>query len=168
MTTTKEQGITVTITTPTDREVVVTREFNAPRALVFDAVTKADLIKRWYGAPGSMESCESDPRPGGALRFVTNLGGGKQMVLHGVYKEIDAPRGFVRSQRWEGSDAPETIMKVELVEHAGKTTLTQTFVFPSQELRDTMLKMGANPQGMSAFYVRLDDLLASQQEERNR
>ena len=161
MTTTNEQPITVTITTPTDREVVVTREFDAPRALVFDAVTKADLIKRWYGAAGSMESCESDPRPGGKLRFVTNLGGGKQMVLHGVYQEVEAPRGFVRSQRWEGSDAPETIMKVELVERNGKTTLTQTFVFPSQEMRDTMMKMGASPQGMSAFYARLDALLAS-------
>ena len=161
MTTTKEPAITVTITTPTDREVVVTREFNAPRALVFDAVTKPDLIKRWYGAPGSMDACESDPRPGGKLRFVTNLGGGKQMVLHGVYKEVDAPRRFLRSQQWEGSDAGETLMEVSLAEHGGKTTLTQRFIFPSQELRDTMLKMGANPQGMSAFYARLDDLLAS-------
>lgn len=155
------EKITVTITTPSDREVVVTREFNAPRTLVFDAVTKAELIKRWYGAAGSMESCESDPRPGGKLRFVTNLGGGKQMVLHGVYQEVDPPRGFVRSQRWEGLDAPETILKIDLVEHDGKTTLTQTFVFPSQELRDMMMKMGASPQGMSAFYARLDELLAS-------
>ena len=161
MTTTNEQPITVTITTPTDREVVVTRDFNAPRTLVFDAITRPELIKRWYGNAGTMESCESDPRAGGKLRFVTNLGGGKQMVLNGVYIEVDPPRGFVRSQQWEGSDAPETIMKVDLVERHGKTTLTQTFVFPSQEMRDTMMKMGASPQGMSAFYARLDDLLAS-------
>lgn len=161
MTSTREQGNSVTITTPADREVVVTREFNAPIALVFDAVTRADLIKRWYGTPGSMESCESDPRVGGALRFVTNLGGGKQMVLHGVYKEVDAPRRFLRSQQWEGSDAGETLMEVTLVERGGKTTLTQRFVFPSQELRDTMLKMGLTQTGMNAFYARLDELLAS-------
>jgi len=159
VTTTSEQGNTVTITTPTDREVVVTRTFNAPIALVFDAVTKADLIKRWYGMPGSMESCESDPRPGGALRFVTNLGGGKQMVLNGVYKEVDAPRRFLRSQRWEGGDDSETLMEVTLVEDQDRTTLTQRFVFGSQELRDTMLKFGLTQSGMDAFYARLDALL---------
>jgi len=152
-------NITVTITTPTDREVVVAREFNAPRALVFDAVTRADLIKRWYGPGGaSMESCESDARPGGSFRFVTNTGG-KQMVMYGVYKEMDAPRRFVRSQRWEGWDPGETLMTVELVEHGGKTTMTQRFVFPTAEMRDMVLQAGLSPKGMSAFYERLDALL---------
>ena len=63
-------NITVTITTPSDREAVVTREFDAPVALVFDAVTKPELIQRWYGPAGTMESCESDPRVGGSYRFV--------------------------------------------------------------------------------------------------
>jgi len=58
--------ITVTITTPSDREAVVVREFNAPAALLFEAVTRADLIKRWYGAGAPLDACESDPRPGGA------------------------------------------------------------------------------------------------------
>ena len=73
------ENITVTITTPSDREAVVTREFNAPAALVFDAVTKADLIKRWYGAHASLDSCESDPRIGGSWRFAFTAGG-KQMA----------------------------------------------------------------------------------------
>ena len=159
MTSIKEQGITVTITTPTDRDVVVTRDFNAPIALVFDAITRPELIKRWYGPAGaSMESCESDPRVGGAFRFVTNAGG-RQMVMYGVYKEMDPPRGFVRSQRWEGWHPDETLMKVELVERGGTTTMTQTFTFPSQEMRDTVMKAGISPQGMSAFYARLDELL---------
>jgi uncharacterized protein YndB with AHSA1/START domain len=154
------ENITVTITTPSDREAVVTREFNASAALVFDAVTKADLIKRWYGLPGSLESCESDPRVGGSWRFAFTAGG-KQMAKYGVYTEFDAPHRFVRTERFEGWDAYEALLTVELVERHGKTTMTQTFLFPTQELRDAVMKMGLTPQGMSAFYERLDVLLAN-------
>ena len=155
------EKITVTITTPSDREAVVTREFNAPAALVFEAITKADLIKRWYGAAGSLDSCESDPRVGGAWRFAFTAGG-KQMAKFGVYKEMDPPRRFVRTERYEGWDeAGESLMTVELAERNGKTTMTQTFLFPSREVRDLMMQVGLKPQGMSAFYERLDVLLAS-------
>ena len=153
-------NITVTITTPSDREAVVTREFNAPAALVFDAVTKADLIKRWYGQPGFLDSCESDPRVGGSWRFAFTAGG-KQMAKYGVYNEFDPPRRFVRSERYEGWDEYEALLTVDLVERNGKTTMTQRFVFKSQELRDSVMKMGLTPQAMSAFYERLDVLLAS-------
>ena len=152
--------ITVTITTPSDREAVVTREFNAPAALVFDAITKADLIKRWYGAAGSLDACESDPRVGGAWRFAFTVGG-KQMAKYGVYDEIDPPRRFVRTERYEGWDEYEARLTVELVERNGRTTMTQSFLFPTQELRDTVMKTGLTPQGMSAFYERLDALLAT-------
>ena len=154
------KNITVTITTPSDREAVVTREFNAPAALVFEAVTKADLIKRWYGSSGSLDSCESDPRVGGAWRFAFTVGG-KQMAKYGVYNEMDAPRRFVRSERYEGWDEYEALLTVELVERNGKTTMTQRFLFPTQELRDAVMKTGLTPAGMSAFYERLDTLLAS-------
>ena len=153
------ENITVTITTPSDREAVVTREFNAPAALVFAAVTQADLIKRWYGPPGSIDACESDPRVGGAWRFAFTVGG-KQMAKYGVYNEIDAPRRFVRSERFEGWDEYEALLTVELVERNGKTTMTQHFLFPTQELRDAVMKAGLTPQAMSAFYERLDALLA--------
>ena len=151
-------NITVTITTPSDREAVVTREFNAPAALVFEAVTKAELIKRWYGAAGSLDSCESDPRVGGAWRFAFTAGG-KQMAKFGVYTEMDPPRRFVRTERYEGWDEYEAQLTVELVERNGKTTLTQSFLFPTKELRDTVMKTGLTPQGMSTFYERLDALL---------
>jgi uncharacterized protein YndB with AHSA1/START domain len=156
----KEPGITVTITTPSDREAVVTREFNAPAALVFDAVTNADLIKRWYGPPGSLDSCESDPRVGGSWRFAFTVGG-KQMAKYGVYNEMDPPRRFVRSERYEGWDDYEALLTVELVERNGKTTMTQRFLFPTKELRDQVMKAGLTPQAMSAFYERLDVLLES-------
>ena len=152
-------NITVTITTPSDREAVVTREFNAPAALVFDAVTKPELIQRWYGPPGSLESCESDPRVGGSYRLVMTVGGGNRMVKYGEYTEMDPPRRFVRTERYEGWDIGESFMTVELVERNGKTTLTQRFLFPSQDIRDTVMKTGLTAQGMSAFYERLDTLL---------
>ena len=154
-------NITVTITTPSDRETVVMREFNAPAALVFDAVTKADLIQRWYGRPGSVDSCESDARVGGAWRFAFTADG-KAMAKYGVYNEMDPPRRFVRTERYEGWDEYEALLTVELVEKNGRTTMTQTFLFPTKELRDTVMKMGLTPQGMSAFYERLDALLAGE------
>jgi uncharacterized protein YndB with AHSA1/START domain len=119
-------NITVTITTPSDREAVVTREFNAPAALVFEAVTRAELIKRWYGATSPLDSCESDPRVGGKWRFAFTAGG-KQMAKYGVYDEIDPPHRFVRSERYEGWDEYEARMTVEFVERNGKTTMTQEF-----------------------------------------
>lgn len=152
-------NITVTITTPSDREAVVTREFNAPAALVFDAVTKADLIKRWYGPPGSIQSCESDPRVGGSWRFEMKVGDNR-MVKYGVYTEMNPPHGFVRTERYDGWDIGDIVNHVGIVEHNGKTTLTQHLLFPTQEVRDQILKMGMNAQAMSGFYARLEELLA--------
>lgn len=155
------ENITVSITTPSDREAVVTREFNAPAALVFDAVTKPELIKRWYGQPTApLDACESDPRVGGAWRFAFTAGG-RQMAKYGVYNEVDPPRRFVRTERFEGWDEYEAVMTVSLVERNGKTTMTQSFLFPTRELRDQMMKMGLTPQGMSAFYAQLDALLGT-------
>src|SRR6187401_2500663 len=114
------ENITVTITTPSEREAVATREFNAPAGLVFDALTKPDLIKRWYGPPGSIESCESDARPGGSWRFVSNVRG-KHVVQFGIYTDVSAPTRFVRTERWEDWDPGETLVTVDLVEAGGKT-----------------------------------------------
>jgi uncharacterized protein YndB with AHSA1/START domain len=152
--------ITVTITTPSERETVVTREFRAPARLVFDALTRPDLITRWYGPPGSIESCESDARPGGAWRFVSQVRG-KQIVQFGVYTEVDAPRRFVRTERWEDWDPGETLVTVELVEAGGTTTMTQSILFPTQEVRDVVMKGGLTPKGTSDFYDRLETLLST-------
>jgi uncharacterized protein YndB with AHSA1/START domain len=154
------ENITVTITTPSDREAVVTREFTAPAGLVFDAMTKPELIKRWYGPPGSIESCESDARPGGSWRFVSNVRG-RQIVQYGVYKEVVAPHRFVRTERWEDWDPGETLVTVELVARDGVTKMTQRLLFPSQEVRDVVLKGGLTLKGTSEFYERLDALLGS-------
>jgi uncharacterized protein YndB with AHSA1/START domain len=154
------ENITVTIETPTDREVVVTRVFDAPRQLVFDTLTRPDLIKRWYGPPGAMEVCESDARPGGSWRFVSKVRN-KLVTQYGVYREVTAPSRFVRTERWEDWDPGETLVTLELAEAAGKTTMIQRMVFPTQEVRDVVLKGGLTPKGTSEFYDRLDALLGS-------
>ena len=154
------EDITVTIETPTDREVVVTRVFDAPRQLVFDALTRPDLIKRWYGPPGSMEVCESDARPGGSWRFVSRMRG-KVITQYGVYREVDSPNSFVRTERWEDWDPGETVVTTQLTEIAGKTTMTSSMVFPTKEVRDVVLEGGLTPKGTSEFYERLDALLGS-------
>ena len=152
------ENITVTIETPTDREVVVTRVFDAPRQLVFDALTRPDLIKRWYGPPGAIDVCESDARPGGTWRFVSRMRG-KVITQFGVYREVDAPKRFVRTEQWEDWDPGETICTTELTEQNGRTTMTARMVFPTQDVRDVVLKGGLTPKGTSAFYDRLAELL---------
>jgi uncharacterized protein YndB with AHSA1/START domain len=151
-------NVTVTITTPSDREAVVTREFDAPRTLVYDAMTRPELITRWYGPPGAIEVCESDARPGGAWRFVSRVRN-KLVTQYGIYTEVAAPARFVRTERWEDWDPGETVVTVELTEQGGKTLMTQRMLFPSQEVRDVVLKGGLTPKGTSEFYDRLEGLL---------
>ena len=153
--------VTVTIETPSAREVVVTRRFNAPRQMVFDALTKPDLVRRWYGPPDAMDICESDTRPGGAWRYVTKLKNGKTVGQFGVYTEVSAPDRFARTERWDDWDPGETLCTVVLVEQNGITTMTQSMVFPSEEVRDVVLKGGLTPKGTSEFYDRLEGLLSA-------
>jgi uncharacterized protein YndB with AHSA1/START domain len=153
--------VTVTIETPSACEVVVTRRFNAPRQMVFDALTRPEMVRRWYGPPGAMDICESDTRPGGAWRYVTKLKNGKTVGQFGVYTEVSAPDRFVRTERWDDWDPGETLCTVDLVETDGITTMTQRMVFPSQEVRDVVLKGGLTPKGTNEFYDRLDTLLSA-------
>ena len=117
----------VKISTPTDREVVVTRTFDAPRTLVFDAYTQPELLKRWYGAPGrSLVVCEVDLRVGGAYRFLWRGEGKSDVGMRGVHREVVRPERLVRTERWEDWDAGEIIETVTFTEHAGQTVLTST------------------------------------------
>jgi uncharacterized protein YndB with AHSA1/START domain len=151
----------VAITTPGDREVMVTRVFDATRDLVFDALTKPELIRRWYGPVGSaMEVCEVDLRPGGKWRFVSRKPNGKVIGQHGVYREIAAPSRIVNTEAWEDWDAGETLVTTMLVEKGGKTTLTSRMLFPSREVRDTILKSGLEGS-VGPVYDKLAEVLAT-------
>ena len=153
----------ITVTTPSDREVLITRVFDAPRRLVFDAHTKPELVRRWLlGPPGwTMPVCEIDLRVGGKFRYVWRHPDKSEMAMSGVYREIVAPERLVSTEvfdkDWTGG---ETIGTIAFTEHGGKTTLKQTVLYASKEARDGALKTGMT-QGMEAGYAKLDELLAS-------
>jgi uncharacterized protein YndB with AHSA1/START domain len=152
----------VTVTTPGDREIVMTRVFDAPRHLVFDALTRPELLKRWMsGPPGwSMVVCEIDLKVGGAYRYVWRGPEGAEMGMGGVHREIVPPERIVCTQLfdedWTGGEAVGTLV---LTERDGKTTLTNTVLYSSREARDAVLKTPME-QGVAAGYDRLAELLA--------
>ena len=155
------------VTTRGDREVVMIRDFNAPRQLVFDAFTKPDLIKRWlFGPPGwSLASCVMDLRVGGKWRFVwRDNANGKDMPMGGVFREIDKPSRLVHTEQFEGTP-DESIETKEFAEKSGRTTFTQITLYASREARDAALS-GMEDGGMDATFDRLDDLLASMSNSR--
>ena len=155
---------TFTITTPSDREIAMTRVFNAPRRLVFDALTKPELVKQWLlGPPGwSMPVCDIDLKVGGTYRYVWKRDSdGSEMSSGGVLREIIAPDRIVATEKFEQPWYPgESMVTSTLVEHQGKTTLTMTVLYDSRETRDMVLKSGMD-SGVAASYDRLAKLLAS-------
>ena len=149
------------VTTPTDREIVVTRVFNAPRNLVFDAWTNPQYLPHWMLGPDgwTMPVCEIDLRPGGSWHFVWRHSNGKEMEMRGEYREVKPPERVVSSESW-GPDWPETLNTVVFSEHAGKTTATITLLYASKEARDAALRTGMK-QGMALSYDRLENYLSS-------
>jgi uncharacterized protein YndB with AHSA1/START domain len=154
------------ITTPSDREIAMTRVFAAPRRLVFDALTKPELVKRWLlGPPGwSMPVCEIDLRVGGKYRYVWRReSDGTDMGMGGVYREITKPERIVATENFDQSwYSGEAVGTTRLVEQGGKTTLTQTMLYESKETRDEVLKSPME-SGVGASYDRLAELVASSQ-----
>jgi uncharacterized protein YndB with AHSA1/START domain len=152
---------TLQVTTPSDREILVTRTVNAPRRLVFEAWTDPRYLPRWMlGPPGwSMPVCEIDLRPGGTWHFVWRQHDGAEMEMRGVYKEIVPPERLVSTESW-GAEWPETLNTVTLTEEAGRTKIAIRILYPSQEARDAALKTGMT-EGMTMTFDRLEELLAA-------
>jgi len=154
---------TLQITTPTEREIVMSRVFDAPRNLVFEAWTKPELLKRWLGARGgwSMVVCEVDLRVGGAYRFVWRGPDGAEMGMGGVYREIVSPERLVATESFDDPWYPgEAIDTTVLVEEGGKTTVTTTVLYESEEIRDAVLESGM-ARGVAESYDMLAEYLAS-------
>src|SRR5882724_8416738 len=129
MTNTGTSKATLQISTPSDRELAMTRVFDAPRRLVFDALTKPELVKRWLlGPPGwTMPVCEIDLKVGGAYRYVWRNTKGKEMGMGGVYREIVPQERLVCTELFDEAWYPgESLTTTTLVERAGRTTLTST------------------------------------------
>jgi uncharacterized protein YndB with AHSA1/START domain len=151
---------TLQVTTPTDREIVLTRVFDAPRHLVFEAFTKPELLKRWFGPHGwSLVVCEIDLQVGGAWRFVLRGPDGTDMGMSGVYREIVPGERSVHTEAFD--DYPgDSVVTTVLTEHDGRTTLTATVLYESQEIRDAVVKSGME-HGAAESYDRLAELLPS-------
>lgn len=151
------------VTTPSSREIVMTREFEAPRHLVFDALVKPEMLMRWLlGPPGwTMPVCEVDQRVGGKYRYVWRNEDGTEMGTGGVFREIEPPGRIVATEKFDEAWYPgESLVTYALVEKAGKTTLTLTMLYESQEARDAALSSGME-KGVAISYDRLAEILAA-------
>lgn len=151
---------TLKVTTPTDRQIVLTRVFDAPRRLVWDAFTRPELLKRWFGPRGfSLVVCEVDLRVGGGFRFVLRRPDGGDFGMRGVYREIAAPERSVHMESFD--DYPgESQVTATFVEAGGNTTMTAVVEYPSQEVRDAVIQSGME-HGAAESYDKLAELLES-------
>jgi len=152
------------VTTPSEQEIRLTRLFDAKRELVFEAMTKPEHVKRWWGCLGagySVPVCEIDLRPGGKWRFVSRHPKG-EAAFNGEYKEIVPPSRLVFTEIFE--DFPDTVSVVTTVlsEEGGKTRFTATVRYPSLQVRDMVIASGMS-RGAGISYDRLEDLLAELQ-----
>jgi uncharacterized protein YndB with AHSA1/START domain len=152
------------LTTPSDLEVVVSRQFDAPRDLVFDCHTKPELVRRWLlGPPGwTMPICEIDLRVRGRYRYLWRGPDGEELGLAGTFHEVVRPERLVSvelyDQDWTGG---ETRITSRFAERDGQTTSTMTIVYASPEARAGALATGMT-DGMEMGYRNLDKLLAEQ------
>jgi uncharacterized protein YndB with AHSA1/START domain len=154
---------TLKVETRGDREIVMTRVFNAPRQLVFEALSKPELLKRWFfGPPGwSLVVCEVATKVGDPYRYVWLGPDGTEMGMVGVLREIVPPERIVATEKFEQPWYPgEALGTIVLTEKDGKTTLTQTIVYESRATRDAVLKTPME-QGVAMGYDRLAEVLAS-------
>jgi uncharacterized protein YndB with AHSA1/START domain len=150
-----------TLTTPSDRELVVTRVFDARRELVWEAWTNPEHVPNWLLGPEgwTMPVCEIDLRPGGPWHFVWRRDDGTEMEMRGEYREVDPPARLVNTESW-GGEWPKTVNTVAFDEEYGKTTVTITVLYPSTEARDAATGTGM-VDGMNRSFDLLDDYLTT-------
>jgi len=152
---------TLTLTLPSDLEIVVTREFNAPRHLVFEAWTRPEHLVKWWGPRSlTMTVCNVDLSIGGEYRFVLRSPEGEEYGFNGIYREIVRPDRLVHTFIFEPMPEHGSVVTVTFEESEGRTKVTETTLHATREGRDGHLQSGME-EGMRETYDRLDDLLAS-------
>lgn len=151
---------TTTVTTPSDREIVSERVFDAPRERVFAAYTDPELIPQWWGPRGTTTIVdEMDVRPGGAWRFVNRGPDGEESGFRGTYREVTPPERIVQTFEWEGMPGHVMVDTATFDDLGGRTKLTVTSLFHTSEERDGMLASGME-RGLTETHDRLAELLA--------
>jgi uncharacterized protein YndB with AHSA1/START domain len=134
---------TATVTLPTDEQILITREFDAPRDLVYKAWTTPELVRRWWSANrGEVTTCEIDLRVGGTWRYVMVADGGVEVAFHGEYREIVPNERIVSTEVFEGMPDAEALNTLTLAEADGRTTLTLLVQHESKEHRDAHINSG--------------------------
>jgi uncharacterized protein YndB with AHSA1/START domain len=152
------------VSTPSDTEVRMTRLFNAPRALVFEVMTKPEHVRQWWGRLGegySVPVCEIDLRVGGAWRFVNRHPQG-EAEFYGEYREITPPSRVVFTEIFAQFPDIVSVVSSELTEEGGKTRMIATVRYPSREVRDMVLGTGME-RGAAASYDAIEELVAKLQ-----
>jgi uncharacterized protein YndB with AHSA1/START domain len=158
-----EKSDAMQVTFPSDREIVLTRDFDAPRSLVFEAFTRPEHVKHWWGPRDSTLSvCEVDLRPGGTWRFVVRKPNGKEEPFRGEYREITPPERLVYTFRYDvdGYREPGGLVTDLFQERGGGTTVVETMLFTSVESRDVTVQQGM-VKGAAETFDRLAELLAT-------
>lgn len=153
----------MSLTTPSDREIQVVREFDAPRALVFDAYTKPELLVRWFGGPEgwALAECEVDLRVGGSWHYLIRHADGMEMGFGGIYREVVVPELLVTTERYDQPWYPgEGLNTLVLSESLGRTLLTLTMRYESKEARNIALSTPME-SGLAAGFDALEAFLAT-------
>jgi uncharacterized protein YndB with AHSA1/START domain len=153
------------VTTLSDQEIRMTRLFSAPRRFVFEAMTRPEHVKQWWGRLGegySVPVCEIDLRVGGAWRFVNRHPKG-EAVFYGEYREITPPSRLVFTEIFAQFPDSVSVVTAELTDEDGKTRMTATVRYPSLDVRDMVLASGMS-HGAGISYDRLDDLVVALQQ----
>ena len=154
-----ESNKALTVTLPSDREIELTRVFDAPRRLVFEAHSKCEHVRHWWGPRGfALSDCKMDFRPGGAWRFVQRGPDGQDYAFRGEFREIVPPERIVWTFEFEGMPGHVSVETLTLVERDGKTTLTTRSVFDTKADRDGMLQSGME-SGAAETWDRLAEYL---------
>lgn len=156
---------TTKVTLPSDREILITREFDAPRDLVFKAMTDPKLISRWWGPRKYATVVDKmDVRPGGAWRFIMREPDGKESGFRGEYREVVPPERIVQTFEWEPMTGHISVDTATLTERDGRTLLTVRSLFASKEDRDGMVQSGMET-GLRETHDRFAELLVELREE---
>jgi uncharacterized protein YndB with AHSA1/START domain len=146
---------------PSEREIVMTRVFDAPRRLVFEAITRPEHVAQWWGPRSmTMVNCEMDFRPGGAWRFLLRGPDGNEYGFRGEYREITPPERLVQTYEFEGMPGHVSLETMNLVEQDGKTKMTVTCLYQSVEDRDGHYYSGME-SGARESHDRLAELLSA-------
>ena len=159
---------TVAVSTSSDREIRVTRSFDAPRTTLWVCHTRPELVRRWMLGPNgwTMPVCEIDVRVGGGYRYVwRNDSDGSQFGFRGTYRDIVVPERIVHTEGFDGSepsDSNDALCTLSLSERNGRTTLTYSMLFPTKEIRDQALQTGMT-DGMESSYKRLERVMEEHQ-----